>query len=98
MYRWAGADLELSVHAQPGARRTEVRGTHGEALKISLRARAVENAANEALLEFLAVAFQVPRRQCTIVSGLTSRQKRVRIDAPDRARAEQVLRAWLEKA
>ena len=61
-HRWIGADLELSVHAQPGARRTEVQGLHGDAIKIRISARAVEGAANEALLEFVAADFQVPGR------------------------------------
>ena len=91
-YRWIGADLEIEVHAQPGARRTEVRGIHGNALKISLRARAVENAANEALIEFLAGELQIPRCRCSIVSGHASRRKRVRIESPDRALAER----WLQ--
>lgn len=95
-HRWIGSDLELSIHAQPGARRTEVRGIHGDAIKIRLQARPVEGAANEALIEFLAAAFQVPRRRCVLVSGETSRQKRVRIEAPDRALAEAVLRGWLQ--
>ena len=89
---WNGADLELLVHAQPGARRTEVRGIHGNALKISLQARAVENAANEALIEFLSAALQVPKRRCAIISGQTSRRKRVRIESPDRA----VVERWLQ--
>jgi uncharacterized protein (TIGR00251 family) len=66
------------------------------AIKIRLGARAVEGAANEALLEFLAAALRVPRRRCVLVSGQTSRQKRVRIEAPDRALAEQRLREWLQ--
>ena len=95
-HRWIGPDLELSIHAQPGARRTQVQGIHGDAIKIRLQARPVEGAANEALIEFLAAAFQVPRRRCVLVSGETSRQKRVRIEAPDRALAEAVLRGWLQ--
>jgi uncharacterized protein (TIGR00251 family) len=89
-------DLELSIHAQPGARRTEVHGLHGDAIKIRISARAIEGAANEALLEFVASALQVPRRRCVLISGETSRHKRVRIEAPDRAHAEGVLSAWLQ--
>ena len=95
-YRWAGADLELFVHAQPGARTTEVQGLHGAALKIRVRARPVEGAANEALVEFLAEHFQVPRRRCVLVSGDTSRQKRFRIVQPERAHAEALLQAWAQ--
>jgi uncharacterized protein (TIGR00251 family) len=94
IWRWAGADLELSIHAQPGARRTEVQGIHGDALKIRVQARPVKGAANEALLEFLAEALQVPRQRCVLISGETSRHKRVRIEGPDRAVAEARLRRW----
>ena len=96
MHRWNGADLELWIRAQPGARVTEVTGLHAGAYKIKLAARAIEGAANDALLEFLAEALQVPRRRCVLVSGETSRQKRVRILGPDRAHAEQVLASWLQ--
>jgi uncharacterized protein (TIGR00251 family) len=86
----------LNVHAQPGANRTEAAGAHGEAFKIRVHARAVDGAANEALLEFLAEALQVPRKRCTLISGQTSRQKRVLIEGPDRARAEELLRSWVQ--
>src|SRR5207244_7280418 len=95
-YRWDGDDLELQIRAQPGARATEVHGLHADAIKIRLQARPVEGAANEALLDFLAAALQVPRRRCVLVSGQTSRQKRVRIESPDRPHAEKLLASWLQ--
>lgn len=95
-HRWNGADLEVWIRAQPGARVTEVRGIHAGAYKIRLNARAIEGAANDALLDFLAAALQVPRRRCAIVSGETSRQKRVRIESPDHAHAERVLASWAQ--
>lgn len=64
---------------QPGASRSEFAGKHGERLKVRLQARAVDGKANEALIEFLALHFRVPRRNVRIVSGLKSRQKRVLI-------------------
>ena len=95
-FRWTGADLELWIRAQPGARATEVTGLHAGAFRIRIAARAIEGAANDALLDFLAAALQVPRRRCVLVSGETSRQKRVRIEAPDRPHAERVLAGWLQ--
>ncbi|HZX94641.1 MAG TPA: DUF167 family protein [Myxococcales bacterium] len=95
-FRWIGPDLELTIHVQPGARRSEVQGLHAGAIKIRISARAVEGAANDALLELVASGLQVPRRRCVLVSGETSRQKRVRIQAPDRAHAERVLSSWLQ--
>ena len=95
-YRWIGPDLEISLRAQPGARTTEVQGIHGEAIKIRIAARPIEGAANEALLQFLAKALRVPLRRCVLLSGETGRQKRVRIQAPERAHADRVLADWLQ--
>jgi uncharacterized protein (TIGR00251 family) len=82
--------LVLNLHVQPGAKRTEIAGTHGEALKIRLAAPPVEGRANAALLRWLADAFGVPQRAVSLVRGETSRQKTVRITAP-KARPD---RAW----
>jgi len=72
--------LILDLHVQPGASRSEFAGRHGERIKIRLAARAVDGKANEALVEFLAGHFGVPRRNVRIVAGLKSRQKRVVIE------------------
>ena len=79
----AGA-LVLTVHVQPGARRSEVAGIHGDAIKVRLAAPPIEGRANDELVRFLAQAFAVAQRQVAIVRGGTSRRKVVRIDAPAR--------------
>lgn len=70
----------LDLHVQPGASRTEFAGRHGDRLKVRVQGRAVDGRANEALIEFLAHHYGVPRRNVRIISGLKSRQKRVAID------------------
>lgn len=65
---------------QPGASRTEFAGMHGERTKVRLAARAADGKANEALIEFLAAHYGVPRRSVRIIAGLKSRQKRVLIE------------------
>ena len=70
----------LEVHVQPGARRSEFAGQHGERIKIRLAARAVDNQANEALVDFLAEHYGVPKSRVRIAAGLKSRQKRVVIE------------------
>ena len=76
--------MTLEIHAQPGAKHTEVAGTHGDCLKLRLAAPAVEGKANAALVEFLAEAFGVPKRAVSIVRGETGRRKTVRIAMPER--------------
>jgi uncharacterized protein len=76
------ADVVLSLHVQPGAKRSEFAGTHGESLKLKLAAPAVEGKANAELIRFLAVQFGVPQRSVVIVRGETSREKVVRVIAP----------------
>lgn len=83
-----GDGVLLMLHAQPGAKRTEVAGVHGEGaqarLRIRLAAPPVEGKANAELLRFLAAAFAVSLRGVTLVRGDTSRQKTVRIAHPAR--------------
>ena len=69
----------LELHVQPGARRTEFAGEHDGRMKVRLAARAIDGAANAALIEFLAEQFGVPRSNVTIEHGLRSRRKRVSI-------------------
>ncbi len=76
--------LVLELHVQPGAKRTEFAGLHGERMKVRLAAPPVEGRANEALVEFLAEHYGVPKRNVTIEAGLSSRQKRVVIWGVDK--------------
>jgi uncharacterized protein len=69
----------LSIHAQPGAKRTEVAGLHGDALKIRVKAPALDDRANKALAEFIAGRLGVARRDVTLVSGARSREKRFEV-------------------
>lgn len=77
--RQDGDGVVLTLHIQPGAKRSEVAGTHGDALKIRLAAPPVDGKANEALIAFIAKALGVPKAHVDLVSGQTSRAKRVRI-------------------
>lgn len=74
-----GDDVILDLHIQPGAKKTEVVGPHGDALKIRLAAPPVDGKANAALLAFLAAKLGVGKAAVGLVSGQASRAKRVRI-------------------
>jgi len=74
--------ITLTIHVQPGAKRSEIAGLYGDAVKIRLAAPAVDGTANAALIALLADAFGVPEREVTLVRGVTSRRKTVRIAVP----------------
>ena len=74
-----GPDLILDVRVQPRASRSEFAGRHGDRVRIRLQAPPVDGRANDALVEFLADAFAVPRARVVIEHGHTGRDKRVRI-------------------
>lgn len=76
----------LTLHIHPGAKKTEVAGLHGEALKIRLAAPPVDGKANDALLRFVAEQLDLPRSAVTLKSGQTSRHKVVEICGSTEAR------------
>lgn len=69
--------VELNVHIQPGASKSEIAGLHGDAIKIRIKARPVEGAANAALTDFMATCLGVPRKAVRILRGDKSRRKSV---------------------
>jgi hypothetical protein len=71
----ADGRITLTLHIQPGAKKTEFAGLHGDALKIRLAAPPVDGKANEALLRFLADALSLPKSAVSLKSGQTSRRK-----------------------
>ncbi|MGC1617577.1 MAG: DUF167 domain-containing protein [Candidatus Acidiferrum sp.] len=75
----ATGTVSFPVRVQPRASKDEVTGLHGGALKIRLRAPALENRANEALVEFLAQLLKTPKSAVRILAGERSRTKRVEI-------------------
>ncbi|MBI5919923.1 MAG: YggU family protein [Nitrosomonadales bacterium] len=78
-YRRDGDLIALTLHIQPGAKRSEIAGLHGEALKIRLAAPPVEGKANAALLRYIADLFAVPLRQVELKQGAQSRHKVIHI-------------------
>ena len=70
----------LRLRVVPNARRSEVVGVHGEAIKVKVQAPAVEGKANEALRVFLAERLNIPAREVEIVGGEKSRDKCVAVE------------------
>jgi len=69
----------LRVHVVPNAKTDRVVGEHGGAVKIKLRAPAVEGKANSALIGFLADELNISRRAIVLEHGQQSRDKMIRI-------------------
>ena len=70
----------LQLLVTPGGSRDVLAGLADDRLRVRLRAKAVEGAANAALTAFLAEVFGLRQRQVHIVSGEHSRRKTVRIE------------------
>lgn len=83
--------ITFAVKVHPRARKNAVTGTIGDSLKLALTAPPVEGRANQAVIEFFAELFEIPRSSVTITSGETSRNKVVRVSGIVRAAIEQRL-------
>ena len=72
--------LEFVVLAKPKASRAGLLGVHDGALKIAVTAAPEKDRANEAIIEFLSKVLSIPKSSITVVSGATSRRKRLRVE------------------
>jgi len=70
----------LRFHVIPNAKTDKVIGEHGGAIKVKLRAAAVEGKANAALRRFLAEELNVAQQAIVLERGRTSRNKLIHID------------------
>ena len=72
-----GASFLVRVH--PRAKKDAITGEIGDALKVSLTASPTDGRANQACIEFFAKLLKVPQSSVTIASGLSSRNKVIRV-------------------
>jgi len=78
-YSEDGGVITFQVRVVPRASRTEIAGEHDGALRVRVTAPPVDGAANEEVIRLLARALGVPRSHVEIVSGQTSKLKRVKV-------------------
>ena len=96
--RAADGSVILTLHIQPGAKKTEITGLHGEALKIRLAAPPVDGKANAALIAWAAKAFGVPKAQVELLHGASGRQKLLGVQFVDEAAlaaAQALVAQWM---
>ena len=70
----------LRFHIVPNAKQDKVVGEHGGAIKVKLRAAAVEGKANAALRSFLAEELKISERSILLERGQKSREKIIQIE------------------
>ncbi len=78
--RQTNAGVEIFLYLQPRASRNKVVGLQGEELKVSLTAPPVDGAANKACCAFLAKLCSLPKSCVKMISGDTSRHKRLLLE------------------
>ncbi|MBN2465669.1 DUF167 domain-containing protein [candidate division WOR-3 bacterium] len=71
--------MRIRVRVKPGAREEKVSREPDGSLLVSVRARAQEGKANEAVVKAVARALRVPKSEVRIVSGLSSRTKTLEV-------------------
>ena len=81
-FQWQGGALILHLHIQPNANKDEWVGFHGERIKLRIKSPPVDGKANARLLKFIADEFGVHKSACQLISGETSRDKKISIQSP----------------
>ena len=94
----AEGDVVLRLHVQPGAGRTAVVGTYGDALKVRVAAPPEGGRANEACLALVAETLGVKADAVELSGGQSSRSKRVRVKGLEAEEVEGRLGAALALA
>ena len=79
-----GSSLDIALFVQPRAGRNATAGLYRGALKIRVTAPPVENAANQAVIDFFASTLKIPKSRMKIVSGRRSKAKILRIEGISR--------------
>jgi uncharacterized protein len=73
--RETSAGIEVKLHVLPRAKRCEISGMHGGALKVRVTAPPVDDAANRAIIGFFSALLDIPKSYLCISAGLKSRDK-----------------------
>ena len=76
MYEIKENRVILNIKAQPNSSKNKIAGVYGDAIKINIKAPAVEGAANKELIKFLSKTFKIPKSEIEL-KGETSKQKKV---------------------
>ena len=93
LVRPVAGGFTIEVIASAGASDSKVRGLHGGALKVAVRAAPEKGKANAEIEEVLAAFFGAGKKQVSVIAGETSRNKRVQILGVESAAAVAMIAA-----
>ena len=85
MYEIKDDKLILNIKAQPNSSKNKIAGVYGDAVKINIKAPAVEGAANKELIKFLSKTFKISKSEIEL-KGETSKKKRVILPLNERVK------------
>ena len=86
-----GDAITFDVLVQPRASRAKFGPVHDDRIKLAVTSPPVDGEANAAVIELVAAALGVPRRDVEVIAGMTSRRKTLRVRGVSRATLEQKL-------
>ncbi len=69
----------FNIKAQPASGKNEILDVCGEAIKVKIKAPPVDGAANKEIIKFFSKRFKVPKSEILFISGLKSKQKRLKL-------------------
>jgi len=87
----------LAVRVNPKSSKSKIAGIIGEELKITLNAPPVDGKANKELTKLLSKTFSIPKSNITLLSGETSRSKRLLLNGLDAQDVIDILGMILKK-
>ena len=79
------AAVRLICKVKPGAARDAIVRLDPNCIQVQVRAPAVDNKANRALVAYLAAVLDLPKGRFTLVRGQSTRMKTVRVAGADPA-------------
>lgn len=71
--------MKLTIYLHPGSSKNEIEKLSEDSYRVRVMANAVDNEANEALIELLAEHFDVAKTNLKIIRGLKSKTKVVEL-------------------
>ncbi|MDM8521336.1 DUF167 domain-containing protein [Anaerolineales bacterium HSG6] len=81
----------FAVHVVPYARRNEVVGKHGDALKVKMTTKTAKGIANDQLIDFLCQKLGIEKKNIEIAAGRESKEKMIVVVGMSPTKVEDIL-------